>query len=276
MDEGLQTGQPSPRSAVLLATSTPGSRPHAESVSRRENPTRTGVESTSWRWEADMTGPVVDQVTRLLPRTRVAHLVVGEVPAAVGIVDVVAVSFRRDAVRHRLHSGVGPLCSPLRIRTLDVLQNGRPQRVTTVASKVGSNPAALRKSTLSPLADLGLVELSEKSVMTTGAWCPVAAQLTAVELKLSKWRDALRQADNFALSADRSWVVLDESRGRRAVAAAETFEAFGVGLATLDEDGRLRVVIRPRGRRPERWLRALMAERAWAVAEAEVAAIASV
>jgi hypothetical protein len=147
-------------------------------------------------------------------------------------------------------------------------------RVATLARKVGSNPRALMRSTIGPLADLGVLELSAGSLRATGAWCPVGAHLTAVELKLSKWRDALRQADNLALSADRVWVVLDKARAATATAASAYFQKFGVGLAVLGLDAHLRVVVGPRQRRPERWLRALMSERAWAVAEADVAAFA--
>lgn len=223
-----------------------------------------------------MTAFSAEQVGRLLPRsTNKSSLVVGEVPAAVGIVDIVAVRFDTAAVRHRLDTGIGPLCSPLRIRALDVLRTDRPLRVTTLARKLGSNARALMRSTLGPLAELGAVELAGDGVRATGAWRPVGAHLTAIELKLSKWRDALRQADNFALSADRSWVVLDFARAGAAIAARDTFESHGVGLAVLDAAGHLQVIMRPTGRRAHRWLRALMAERAWAVAEAEVAAFAA-
>jgi type IV secretory pathway TrbD component len=103
----------------------------------------------------------------------------------------------------------------------------------------------------------------------------VDAHITAVELKLGNWRKALRQADNLAFGADRSWVVLDESRAAIAVAAADQFRAFGVGLAIVGPDTGLQIVARPAGRRPERWLRALVAESAWSLAESEVAASAA-
>lgn len=223
-----------------------------------------------------MTALVAEQVGRLLPRsTNASSLVIGEVPAAVGVADIVAVRFDREAVRHRLDTGVGPLCSPLRVRALDVLRTDRPMRVTTLARKLATNARALTRSTLAPLAEMGVVELAGDGVTATGAWLPVGAQLTSVELKLSKWRDALRQADNFAVSVDRSWVVLDFARADAAIAAHDVFEDHGVGLAVLDRAGHLQVITRPGARRPHRWLRALMAERAWTAAEAEVAAFAA-
>lgn len=220
-----------------------------------------------------MTSLVASQVGRLMPRSEISHLVVPEVPAAVGIADLVAVRFDHSALKHRLASDVGPLCSPLRIRVLDLLRCDRSMRIGTLAHKVGSTPGALSRSTLRPLQELGVVELTGDAARATGRWRPVVAHVTAVELKLSKWRDALKQADNFALSADRSWVVLDQARARPAVAAVGYFRQFGVGLAVLGTDGSLRVVTPPTARRRHRWLRALIAERAWAVAETEAAAI---
>lgn len=72
-----------------------------------------------------MTSLVADGIARLLPQASAAHLIIGEVPAAQGIADVVAVRFDTGALRVRLDGGVGPLCSPLRVRTLDLLRNRR-------------------------------------------------------------------------------------------------------------------------------------------------------
>ena len=220
-----------------------------------------------------MTSLVAGQVERLLPPADGAVLIVGEVPAAQGIADIVAVRFNAAAVRRRAENGVGPMTSSLRLRCLDVLRSDRPMRTETLARKVGSNAPALTRSTLVPLADMGVVELVGDLVRATGAWEPVGAHLTAMELKLSKWRSALRQADNFALSADRSWVVIDRARAAGALAAIDSFVAYGVGLALLGTDGHLKIVLRPRGRRPRPWLRALMAECAWAAAEKDVLAL---
>lgn len=217
-----------------------------------------------------MTAVVAGQVQRLMPRGG-AHFVVGEVPAAQGIADIVAVRFDADAVRRRLDAGVGPVTSPLRVQLLHVLRSDRGVRAATLAARLRTNAPALTRSTLGPLAETGLVELDGDMVRATGAWRPVAAHMTAIELKLSKWRDALRQADNFATSADRAWVILDAARSSAAVRQISFFAAFGVGLAVVAPAGDLRVILPPRGRRPDPWLRALMAEQAWATAEREVA-----
>jgi len=59
---------------------------------------------------------------------------------------------------------------------------------------------------------------------------PRSCQLTAVEVKLSRWRDALDQATNYLVFADLAYVVLD---GQRFVVRPEVMNEFrsaGVGL----------------------------------------------
>jgi hypothetical protein len=113
---------------------------------------------------------------------------------------------------------------------------------------------------------MGLIEVDGCRVRGTGLWAPAATHVTAIELKLSKWRSALRQADNFALSSDRTWVVLDQAKASGAKEHLDRFRSVGIGLAAIDPQGNVKVLAQPSGRRRPavRWLRSLMAERAWA------------
>jgi hypothetical protein len=190
--------------------------------------------------------------------------IVAEIPAAVGIVDLLAIEFCLDGIALRDALSLEPICSPLRIRVLDLLSSNRIKRVETLAKQIGSPEASLRRSTLEPLAEIGLLELSGKKIQSTGLWTPLGETIIAIELKLDKWRSALRQADNFSLSADHSWVVLDQERSQSAQQSREAFKTTGVGLATTDSDGQLKIFTRPKKRPPVRWLKALIAERAWA------------
>jgi hypothetical protein len=211
-----------------------------------------------------MTANAAANAERLTSRADGPLVVLGEIAGAQGIADIVAVRFNTEAILRRVDNEVGPITSALRMRCLDLLRRDRPMRIETLATKLGTNARAITRSTLTPLAQLGVVELAPGLVRSTGAWEPVCDHISAIELKLSKWRAALRQADNLARSADRSWVVLDEAQANGALQNIDAFAAFGVGLALLSREGKLQIVVSPRGRRPTRWLRALMAENAWA------------
>jgi hypothetical protein len=220
----------------------------------------------AFRWERDMTPLVEACAERFAGSTEGHDAVLAEVPAAVGVVDLLVVRFDREAIDCRAGAGVGPICSAKKIHVLDAVGTARWRRVDTIAREVGSNGPALMRSTLLPLAEMELLELDGGRMRATGVWSPVATHVTAIELKLEKWRSALRQADNFALSSDRTWVVIDSAKASGAKAHVERFRSVGIGLAAIDSIGDVRVLARPSGkRRPAvRWLRSLMAERALA------------
>jgi hypothetical protein len=228
-------------------------------------------DAVAFRWEADMTEVVATSIGSLVPPRSPAPVVLREVRGAVGVVDLVAVNFDDDALGSRICTGLRPMTLPLRVRVLDAL-GARVLRVSTLARRTGRNPTALMRSTLTPLVELGAIEMHHGKVAATGAWRPVTSRLTAVELKLAKWRAALRQADNAALSTDAAWVVLDGTKACAATAAVEVFRDYGVGLATIEPSGALEISCRPRGRRTVRWLHAWMGELAWAALRTDVEA----
>lgn len=209
-----------------------------------------------------MTVPALTGMNTLLPAGQGFEFV-EEVAAGQGIVDLLAVQFDAEAVAARRMDDLDAVIRPLRVRTLDALHSREWVSVDRLASFVGSKPKALKRSTLTPLADAGLVELEGPMTRSTGRWHPLAARLVGVELKLNKWRDAVRQADNAAWCCDHAWVVLDAARAQTALGRLEYFRSFGVGLALLEGSGQLRVVSRPRRRRQVRWLRSLVGELAW-------------
>jgi hypothetical protein len=219
--------------------------------------------------------PLVKSCAEQFAKSTGGHdAVLTEIPAAVGVVDLLVVKFAEEAIASRVAEGVGPICSTKKIQVLDVLGTKRWRRVDTIAMRLGTTGLALTRSTLNPLAEMGLIEFDRGRIRGTGLWAPAATQVTAIELKLAKWRSALRQADNFALSSDRTWVVIDQAKANGAQRQIDRFRSVGVGLAGIDPSGAVTVIARPSGsRRPAvRWLRSLMAERAWAAHGAAISA----
>lgn len=228
-----------------------------------------------FRWESDMLEPVARSVDVLAPWLKAPGAIVAEVPAAIGVVDLVAVRFDPRSLRNRSEAGIAPILSPLRVRVLHALLGGRARHLDELAASVGSREDALLRSTLRPLAAGELIELHGDTARSTGMWLPAADRIIAVELKLAKWRDALNQADNFARSADEAWVVLDGARAAGALDATGEFAERGVGLAAITPSGALEILRRPPKTRPVGWLRALIAERALAAANPRTAERAS-
>lgn len=57
--------------------------------------------------------------------------------------------------------------------------------------------------------------------------------VVAIEFKLSNWRKALAQAFRYRNFANEAYVVLDQSRARRALESADMFRKANVGLLTF-------------------------------------------
>jgi hypothetical protein len=220
-----------------------------------------------FRWEYEMQEVVLREVDRLIYGRRGVSCVVAEMQGEVGVIDLLAIAFDDRALEQRIKAGIPAVTFPLRVQVLDQLTRPRPMRIDTLARRVGSNSRALTRSTLRPLAEIGAIEFGRETVCPTGAWQPVAVRLTAIELKLNKWKKALRQADNAAFAVDTAWVVLDAEHAGPAIAARTQFEMFGVGLALAGSDGSLRAIVPPARRRNVRWVRSWLGELAWAATE---------
>ncbi len=77
-----------------------------------------------------------------------------------------------------------------------------------------------------------------------GRWADLVgareSEIVAVELKLRDWRAALRQATAYQVGADRAWVAMPLAEASRAYRHRHRFEAEGVGLLAVDDQGRVR------------------------------------
>jgi hypothetical protein len=210
-----------------------------------------------------MTEPVRRQVNRLWPKLGDKHVVIEEIPGPRGIIDLLVAEFDRGAMARRVRRSVGPILRAEQVQILWALRDHKPHRVSTIAKLGGWSPSVIA-STLPTLASTRLITVSNGQVEATGRWEPVGRRLLAIELKRSAWRRALRQATYFTYAADRAIVALDwRSAGAVEDRVAE-FVKRKVGLALVSSSGELRVVHRPPRNHPIGWLRALLAECAWA------------
>src|SRR5881409_1487641 len=64
--------------------------------------------------------------------------------------------------------------------------------------------------------------------------------VTAIEMKMHRWAEALRQAIAYQLAADRVWVAMPLDAASRAYRQRWTFQSEGVGLLAVDDRGRVR------------------------------------
>lgn len=68
--------------------------------------------------------------------------------------------------------------------------------------------------------------------------------VTAIEMKMHRWTEAIRQAIAYQIAADHVWVAMPLAAASRAYHQRWTFEADGIGLLAVDDRGRVREPIR--------------------------------
>lgn len=166
--------------------------------------------------------------------------ITGEIVGPDAVADLAAVRFARGPVETRLREGIGPVTNALALQVLMFARNN------PVTSAEVAEEFRVSRSTASNALSLGLElgairKQAKHGYLTHPGWSPVTARVVAVELKLSNWQGAIRQAAAYSRWANSSWVILNRKPNAQ---AAETARSLGIGLALLSSDGKLRRIIR--------------------------------
>ncbi len=112
---------------------------------------------------------------------------------------------------------------------------------------------AVRKETERLIADRFVILSSKTRLQKINGWMPLQDRLIAVELKLSRVEEAMRQALNNLAFADESYVALPADNAKRVESTPSrwsTFFSAGVGLLSVTHS-RCQVMIAPK--KTEQW-----------------------
>ncbi|MGN7875943.1 hypothetical protein ACTJKJ_20485 [Roseateles sp. 22389] len=153
-----------------------------------------------------------------------------EVDAGVGVADVV---LTKRAPRSTDALRAAALVSP---RLAVLLSQGVGDAIKSraeLAAFLGTSEGAAQR-VIAQLLAAGVAEQSRGALSISGFRTPPFERLIAVEAKLSDWQRVLVQAYRNLQFADESWVVLDHSFARPAIAQLDRFRVAGVGLASIE------------------------------------------
>ena len=167
-----------------------------------------------------------------------------EFPTPWGICDLVGCSFNKRSVKKRLRLGQKkPVGSHLRVMLLSEIpeeNNGPPIAISRLAemySEFFSTDRIL--SELNRLErDKFIQEVSSGSVYKLNGWMPLQRKIVALELKLSRVQDVLRQATSHLAFADESYVALPMETALRLArsGAMSPFIKNGIGIVGLHRE----------------------------------------
>lgn len=211
-----------------------------------------------FRVEADMLAPLAAAAEHFLANSQVLF----EVPCTAGVPDLVLLALDERAVADRV--GTAQLTEPIDVRVMLAMQGSPalPWTAQAIAEAVRVTPDHLRRTVLPRLLDGGHLKQTDGGWASAYAFRSLARSLVTIEAKIKDWRGGLAQATRHTTVADQAWLVVDAHRSRPAVAHADWFSTYGVGLASLSTDGTLSTLILPNVNRSRQPHRELLVERA--------------
>ena len=143
---------------------------------------------------------------------------------------------------------------------LSALRRHGATRIDILEQRCGLSRTELRVGALDRLLRWGLVRKERGGRIALESNYVRNVQIVAVEAKLTRWRQALRQAVEYFRYADLSYVLLPESSGHVALENAEAFRSVGVGLL-LASTGSLSTAISSRPSDRHDWRREFVLSR---------------
>ncbi|MDB4916648.1 MAG: hypothetical protein JWM95_4292 [Gemmatimonadetes bacterium] len=171
-----------------------------------------------------------------------------------GICDLVGASLNPERVAHRLRlhqsRAVGSITRAallLRIPDVEATRGISLARLTERLAR--AVPEHVVREEVERLISDRFVVLSKRgSLRRVNGWMPLHDRLVAVELKLSRIDEVLRQARRNLGFADESYVALPSSNARRVASGLQRWDSFmasGIGLLAVGTD-RCEVLVRAR------------------------------
>lgn len=155
-----------------------------------------------------------------------------EVDAGVGVADLVLTKRApRSTEGLRALGSVSPRLAVLLSQALGDSIKSRQE----LAANLGTSEGAAQR-VIARLSVAGVAAQTRDSLDIATVGTPPFERLIAIEAKISDWQGVLVQAYRNLQFADESWVVLDHTYIRPAMAQLERFKVAGVGLASIDRN----------------------------------------
>lgn len=176
-----------------------------------------------------------------------------------GICDLVGLTFDLDKVAHRLRLGqTRAISSITRAALLLQIPDAEKRKSTTLDKLVCQFSPSIPEEVVSEqidrlIADRFVILSSRGRLQKLNGWMPLQERLVAVELKLSRVDEAMRQALNNLGFAGESYVGLPAEVAQRVASKASRWSRFfnaGVGLISVTQHN-CEVLVR--ARKTQKW-----------------------
>jgi len=194
--------------------------------------------------EKGLESQVVNNLSGLLPDSKLPSWTAGSVPIGAGHPDIVVVAYRPE---------IYALCdtSISTYQILGYLRAVRCANVATISERV-SLPKQIVIRCVNDLVKFEVLNENTQVYSLSEIWKDILPEITTIEVKVADWKRAIMQAARNRIFAHRSYVALPQGLASR-VARDPLFGQFGVGILGISPSSGVSVIKRARKMRPKVW-----------------------
>jgi hypothetical protein len=196
---------------------------------------------TTFRLESEMFAPIFDAVSDILPPNSSFSRVLRE-PAIGNVIPDLLIGHWNTEIQHLV---LGATNVERHILAF-LLSSGYPAKIRSIEERLYISPSTLRRA-LIQLGRSGAIVLDDSGVEVSIAPLlqpATSVTLVAVEMKLTRWREALHQAIRYLDFADEAIVILDGNQVEVTNDMRRAFELSASGLY-LHRAGQLEKILDP-------------------------------
>jgi len=217
--------------------------------------------------EAKMTMPVIQWMESLGLQVK------SEFITPWGMCDLVGLSFKKGARTARLKLGqTQPISSLIGAALLAEIPDAKTRKTTTLRHLTQKCFPAISEEIVEEqvrrlIADRFVMSPRANRLQKLNGWVPLHKKLVAIELKLSRIEEALSQARNNLIFADKSFVGLPKDMAERVAASKTRRSSFlnaGIGLVSVSfRECKIVIPSRPSSSRPDPVIQFYCVEKFW-------------
>lgn len=195
--------------------------------------------------EAGIQDAVAQEIPTLLPSNASPVWTAASLPVGAGIPDLVAASYSPQVFALAQLERSNPYL-------LAYLRAAGPARIETIAARVGISTLSASRQVGELVAARVILSVSATAFVLSPIWRDILPEIITIEVKVSNWQSAVRQAARNRIFSHRAFVALPAAVATR-IRNEAIVRQLGLGLIAVWEDNTITLMRKPRRHRPIVW-----------------------
>jgi len=166
-------------------------------------------------------------------------------PVGAGIPDLVAASYSPQVFALAQLEKSNP-------HLLAYLRAAGPARIETIATRIGVSTRSASRQIGELVAAQVVLSVSATAFVLSPIWRHILPEVITIEVKVSDWQTAVRQAARNRIFSNRAFVALPAAIATR-IRKERILSQLGLGLIAVWGDNSITLLRKPRRRRPIVW-----------------------